>query len=77
MNYMAKMKGVYHVRQLSFDPKTHVAEIEILAEPQSESFWRAWLDRMPRTRITVKVKENRKIHADTDPNHYPTWFRTR
>lgn len=73
MNYIAKMKGVYHVRQLSFDPKTHVAEIEILGDPQTETFWRAWLERMPRTHITtVTVKARPKVHAENA--QFPPWF---
>jgi hypothetical protein len=71
--YMEKMQGVYHVRQLSFDPKTHVAELEILAAPRSESEWRAYLDRMPRTRV-VKVTANPAVHRER--KQFPSWFHT-
>lgn len=74
INYLQKMQGIYHVRQLSFDPKTHVAELEILGAPRSESEWRAYLDRMPRTRITVKVKSSSGVRREK--KQYPSWFHT-
>ncbi|PYL62724.1 MAG: hypothetical protein DMF24_03010 [Verrucomicrobia bacterium] len=70
--YMEKMKGIYHVRQLSFDPKTHVLELEIIGAPRAESEWRAYLDRMPRTRVVVKVKPIPEVHRGG--KQYPSWF---
>lgn len=70
--YLEKMQGIYHVRQLSFDPKTHVAELEILGAPRAESEWRAYLDRMPRTRITVRVKSSPAAHRER--KQFPSWF---
>jgi hypothetical protein len=70
--YMEKMKGIYHVRQLSFDPKTHILELEIIGAPRAESEWRAYLDRMPRTRVVVKVKPRPEVHRGG--KQYPSWF---
>ncbi len=72
--YLQKMQGVYHVRQLSFDPKTHVAELEILCAPRSDAEWRAYLDRMPRTKITVQVKKSPAVHREKERKQYPSWF---
>ncbi|MCB1210777.1 MAG: hypothetical protein KDK97_15755 [Verrucomicrobiales bacterium] len=48
MEYTAKLKGVYHVRQISYDKSTGLAVIEIIGAPQTESFWRAYLEKLPR-----------------------------
>ena len=71
--YLQKMQGIYHVRQLSFDPKTHVAELEILSAPRADDEWRAYLDRMPRTKI-VKVTVEKGREAQRPRKQYPSWF---
>lgn len=70
--HMAKMQGVYAVRQISFDPQTRVAQLEIIGAPKGEEFWRAWLERMPRARVTVTLPAPR---PPRDPSSYPSWFR--
>jgi hypothetical protein len=64
------MQGVYHVRQLSFDPKTHVAELEILAAPRADQEWRAYLERMPRTKVIVSVQRS----SEGPRKQFPSWF---
>lgn len=57
MEYTAKLKGVYHVRQMTYDKSTGLAVIEIIGAPQTESFWRAYLNNLPKRekwKITVK-----------------------
>lgn len=48
LEYTARLKGVYHVRQLTYDKTTGLAVIEIIGAPQTESFWRAYLDNLPK-----------------------------
>ncbi len=69
MEYMGKMKGVYHVKRKSFDRQTNEALIEIIGEPQSQTFWRAYLEGLPKTKVNVQVTPNDKLH-----NKYPDWF---
>jgi len=70
--HLAKMQGVYAVRQIAFDPVKQVAQLEIIGAPKSEEFWRAWLERMPRARVTVSLPSG---HRERNPESYPTWFR--
>jgi hypothetical protein len=51
MEHIAKMQGVYTVRRVSWDPKSKDAEIEVICSPQAESFWRAYIEQMPKVRI--------------------------
>ncbi len=69
MEYIGRMEGVYHVRRLDFDRKTNEAHIEIIGTPRSETFWRAYLEKMPKTKVNVQVTANDTIH-----NKYPSWF---
>lgn len=76
INYLQKMEGIYHVRQISFDRAKRVAIIEIIGSPRSENDWRAFLDRMPRTKIIVEkvlLQRNPDIHQE---KHYPAWFKS-
>lgn len=75
--YIAKMEGVYHVRQITFDQAAGVAELEIIGSPKGEEFWRAWLEKMPRAIITVTVKApapRKPRPAPVAPSNYPAWF---
>ena len=69
MEYMGKMQGVYHVKRLDFDRRTNEALIEIVGEPRSQTFWRAYLEKLPKTKVNVQVTPNDKLH-----NKYPDWF---
>ncbi|MDI1337980.1 MAG: hypothetical protein PSU94_17500 [Lacunisphaera sp.] len=69
MEYIGKMEGVYHVRRLSFDRKTNEALLEIIGSPRSETYWRAYLEKMPKTKVNVQVTPNGALH-----NKYPAWF---
>lgn len=69
MEYMGKMQGIYHVKRLSFDRRTNEALIEIIGAPQSQTFWRAYLEKLPKTKVNVQVTPNDKLH-----NKYPDWF---
>lgn len=53
MEQIAKMQGIYHVRRISWDPKTGDAEIEIIASPKAETFWRAQIEAIPKRKVTV------------------------
>jgi hypothetical protein len=69
MEYMQKMEGIYHVKRLSFDRKTNEANIEIIGSPHSETVWRAYLEKLPKTKVNVRLTPNDKLH-----NKYPSWF---
>jgi len=69
MEYIGRMEGVYHVRRLDFDRKTNEAHLEIIGSPRSETFWRAYLEKMPKTKVNVQVTANDTLH-----NKYPSWF---
>ena len=69
MEYIGKMEGVYHVRRLSFDRETNEALLEIIGSPRSETYWRAYLEKMPKTKVNVQVTPNGALH-----NKYPAWF---
>lgn len=69
MEYMGKMQGVYHVKRKAFDRETNEALIEIIGEPRSQTFWRAYLEGLPKTKVNVQVTPNAKLHSK-----YPDWF---
>ena len=69
MEYMGKMEGVYHVKRVSFDRQTNEALIEVIGAPRSQTFWRAYLEKLPKTKVNVQVTPNDKLH-----NKYPDWF---
>lgn len=76
--HIAKMDGVYHVRQISFDTDNRVAELEIIGSPKAEEFWRAWLEKLPRTIITVTVKApapRKPRPAPVAHSYYPPWYK--
>lgn len=70
MEYIGKMQGVYHVKRLSFNRTTNEALVEIVGSPHSETVWRAYLEKMPKTKINVQVTPNGALR-----NKYPAWFR--
>jgi hypothetical protein len=70
MDYMAKLEGVYHVRQVSYDLNTFDAEIEIIGAPSTVSFWRAHLEEMPLAQvIDLEYVENQEVRRK-----YPDWW---
>ncbi len=75
MNYLQKLEGIYHVRQMSLDRAKRVAIIEIIGSPKSENDWRAFLERMPRATIIIEkvlLHRNPDVHQE---KHYPAWFK--
>jgi len=69
MEYMEKMQGIYNVKRLSFDRKTNEALLEIVGSPHSETVWRAYLEKLPKTKVNVQLTPNDKLR-----NKYPSWF---
>ena len=69
MEYMGKMEGVYGVRQVSFDREARVGVIDIIGNPRSETYWRAYLEKMPKAQVVVKVTTNSGLRKK-----YPSWF---
>lgn len=72
--HIARMEGVYHVREISFDPAKKVAELEIIASPKAEEFWRAWLAKIPRTEIIVTLAPKTSKSSKAQGNGIPAWF---
>jgi|GEM_PF-3675115 len=64
MEYTAKLKGIYHVRQISYDKDTQKAVIEMMAAPSSEVFWRAYLESLPKRDLLIKGKQSTKIDVN-------------
>jgi hypothetical protein len=69
MEYMGKMDGVYGVRQVSYDRDAKVGVIDIIGNPRSETYWRAYLEKMPKAQVVVKLVVNSDIRKK-----YPSWF---
>jgi len=69
MEYIGKMDGVYHVRRKSFDRDTNEALLEIIGAPHSETFWRAYLEKMPKTKVNFRLNQNEEVRSK-----YPDWF---
>jgi len=77
MESIAKMEGIYHVRQISWNPKTGDAEIEITASPRVESFWRAQIEAMPKRKVTIVkyVSKPRPSGGGGGDNAIPDWLK--
>jgi hypothetical protein len=60
---------------MSFDKSTGLALVEIIAAPQTESFWRAYLEKLPRREHWiidvqhVKIVRNNELHRKN-----PDWL---
>lgn len=74
MEYTAKLKGVYHVRQLTYDKGTGLAVIEIIGAPQTEVFWRAYMNNLPkREKWIIDVKHIRILPNAKLRQKNPDW----
>lgn len=69
MEYLGKMEGVYHVRRRSFDRPNNEALIEVIGALQAETFWRAYLEGMPKPRVNFSLNPNAEVRS-----RYPSWF---
>ncbi len=47
-DHIAKLQGVYHVRELSYDPGKKLAVIEVMGGPKMITFIKAHIESMPR-----------------------------
>lgn len=66
--HLAKLQGVYMVREVTYDAKKGSALIEVIGSPITQAFWRAWLEKLPKTKIT------RYVQNEGLRNKYPSWF---
>ncbi len=74
MEYTAKLKGVYHVRQMTYDKTSGLAVIEIIGAPQTESFWRAYMNNLPkREKWIIDVKYIRIVQNEKLRQKNPEW----
>jgi len=77
MEQIAKMQGIYHVRRISWDPKTGDAEIEIIASPKAESFWRTQIEAIPKRQVKVVKYTARppKPQGSSGVDAVPAWLK--
>ncbi|WP_395744774.1 hypothetical protein [Prosthecobacter sp.] len=76
MEYTAKLKGVYHVRQLTYDKATKLAVIEIIGAPQTESFWRAYMENLPKhEKWIINVKHIRIVQNEKLRQKNKDWMK--
>ncbi len=77
MEQIAKMQGIYHVRRISWDAKTGDAEIEIIASPKAESFWRAQIESIPKRQVKVVKYTTRppKPSNASGVDAVPSWLK--
>jgi hypothetical protein len=74
MEYTARLKGVYHVRQLTYDKTPKLAVIEIIAAPQTESFWRAYLHHLPKKEMLLKKEAAARVLPNENlRKKHPDW----
>lgn len=75
MEYTARLKGVYHVRQCSYDKASKLAVIEIIGAPQTEVFWRAYMEKLPKREVLIKNDGSVQIFkSDALRKTHPDWF---
>jgi len=75
MEYTARLKGVYHVRQCTYDKTTKLAVIEIIAAPQTEVFWRAYHEKLPKREVLIKNDGSVQISKSSRLREtHPDWF---
>jgi|GEM_PF-1119396 len=66
MNYTAKLQGVYHARQISYDKSSGVAVLEIIGAPQVEPYWRAYLDNLPKHEVILQKGKKPVIKLNSE-----------
>lgn len=69
MEYLGRMEDVYDVRRLDYDRFTREAKIEVIARPRSRNFWRAYMEKMPKTKVSVDIIQNESARSTI-----PDWF---
>ncbi|HRI83127.1 MAG TPA: hypothetical protein PLF88_11860 [Opitutaceae bacterium] len=70
MEHVGKMEGVHDVKRKAFDRKTKEGRIEIIGEPRIRQTYRAYLEAMPKTKVSLKAKPDGK-----DQKNLPDWFK--
>jgi len=65
------MSGVHEVKRHAFDRNTNEALIEIIGEQSIEKHYRAYLEKLFKPKVGVKVKTDDKLHEK-----YPDWFKS-
>jgi hypothetical protein len=75
MEYTARLKGVYHVRQCTYEKTSRLAVIEIISAPQTEVFWRAYMEKLPKREVLIKNDGSVHISkSDALRKTHPDWF---
>lgn len=46
---IARLQGVYHVREIAFDEKTNLATVEVIGSPKMLTFLKAHIETIPKT----------------------------
>lgn len=66
LNYTAKLEGVYHARQISYDKQSGLAVIEIIGAPQVENYWRAYLNNLPKHEVILQKGKEPVIKLNSE-----------
>ncbi|MCB1092577.1 MAG: hypothetical protein KDL87_13665 [Verrucomicrobiae bacterium] len=53
-DHIAKLQGVYHVREISYDPKELVSTLEVIGSPKMLTFLKAHIETMPKLPADAK-----------------------
>lgn len=76
MENIAKMKEIYFVRRVSWDPDSKEAVIEIIASPRADAFWRVQIEQMPKVNITKFEYVVEQVPAPKpDSSNIPNWLK--
>jgi hypothetical protein len=75
MESIARMEGIYHVRRISWNPETKEAEIEIIASPKAETFWRAQIEAIPKRKVKVTSYHSKPQSSGVDA--IPAWLKNK
>ena len=63
---IAKLQGVYHARQISYDKTSGVAVLEIIGAPQVEPYWRAYLNNLPKHEVILQKGKQPVIKLNSE-----------
>ena len=67
MEHVGRMDGLLAVERVALDRKTGEGLIRLTMQPRAESYWRAFLEDMPKARLTDAA-------AGEPSSRYPQWF---
>ncbi len=70
MEHLARLEGVWSVRRLEFDRRTNEARILLVGDASIEPFWRAHLEKLPKT-VIGETTDTESAGSRGFPNWHP------